>query len=87
MRTSARGDIQGKLAAAPKGEWCAAHDRGRNELIKSLLGLSRAGLFLSISGFLWGLVEMQCWGKSADIGSGVGLASLCLYMVDGCSGR
>lgn len=57
MRTSDHGDIQGKLAAILKGEWCAKHDKGENELVKSLLGLSRAGLFLSISGFLWGVVE------------------------------
>lgn len=57
MRTSDRGDIQGKLPEALRGEWCAEHDRGENELIKSLLELSRAGLFLSISGFLWGPVE------------------------------
>lgn len=62
MRISDRGDIQGKLAATLKGEWLAKHDRGENELIKRLFGLSRAGLFLSISGFLWGLVEYSLLG-------------------------
>lgn len=62
MRTSDHGDIQGKLPETLRGERFAEHDRGENELIKSLLGLSRAGLFLSISGFLWGPVEYELPG-------------------------
>lgn len=46
-----------KLAETLRGEWYVEHDRGGDELIKSILGLSRAGLFLGINGFLWGLIE------------------------------
>lgn len=52
MRTSDRGGTQRKLAKTLKGEWHAEHDRGEDELIKSILGLSRAGLFPGINDFL-----------------------------------
>lgn len=57
IRTSDRGDTQRKLAETLRGKRHAEHDRGDDELIKSIFGLSRAGLFLGINGFLWGLGE------------------------------
>lgn len=62
MRNSDRGDTQRKLAETPRGEQHAQLDKGEDELIKSILGLSRAGLFLGINIFLWGLVEYTLLG-------------------------
>lgn len=45
------------MADTLTGEHQAECDRGEDELIKSILGLSWAVLFLVINGFLWGLVE------------------------------
>jgi len=57
MRSSDRGDTQRKLAETLRGKKHAEHGRGEDELIKRISRLSRAGLFLGINGFLWGLVE------------------------------
>lgn len=85
MRTSDRGDIQEKLPETLRGEWCAEHDRGENELIKSLLELSRAGLFLSKWLPLGTSGICIAGGKVLTFtGKWVWLA---LYMVGACSGR
>lgn len=57
MKTSDHGDTQRNLWQTLTGEHQAECDRGEDELIKSILGLSWAVLFLVINGFLWGLVE------------------------------
>lgn len=45
----------------PRGSWqtlrCAKCDRGEDELLRCVLGLSWVGLFLGISDFLWGVLE------------------------------
>lgn len=74
MRTFDCGDTQSEVAETLRGERHAEHDGGEDELIKSILELSRAGLFLGTNSFLWGLVEYALLGENAGVYSEMGPA-------------
>lgn len=75
----------------PRGSWqtlrCAKCDRGEDELLRCVLGLSWVGLFLGISDFLWGVLEWFARTKVLMVIVKWAWLALLLYMADDPSGR